>query len=91
MILGGGVGCSSSGFGTERVEGPREVDAAVARVRASRLKGDVERMEAFGTRHTLSETLSEDRGIGAARRWVKSEFERALAGASRCRPVNSAT
>lgn len=29
----------------------------------------------FGTRHTLSETESESRGIGAARRWIKSEFE----------------
>ncbi|EQD63021.1 peptidase M28, partial [mine drainage metagenome] len=28
----------------------------------------------FGTRHTLSETASNTRGIGAARRWVKSRF-----------------
>jgi len=30
----------------------------------------------FGTRNTLSDTTSETRGIGAARRWVKSEFDR---------------
>ncbi len=30
----------------------------------------------FGTRHTLSETESDTRGIGAARRWIKAEFER---------------
>jgi len=29
----------------------------------------------FGTRHTLSETQSDTRGIGAARRWVKTQFE----------------
>ena len=32
----------------------------------------------FGTRHTLSETASETRGIGAARRWIKAEFEKFL-------------
>lgn len=30
----------------------------------------------FGTRHTLSDTRSDTRGIGAARRWVKARFER---------------
>jgi len=30
----------------------------------------------FGTRHTLSDTTSDTRGIGAARRWVKSRFEK---------------
>ncbi len=29
----------------------------------------------FGTRSTLSDTKSDTRGIGAARRWVKSKFE----------------
>ncbi|HWA01001.1 MAG TPA: M20/M25/M40 family metallo-hydrolase [Caulobacterales bacterium] len=30
----------------------------------------------FGTRHTLSDTRSATRGIGAARRWVQHEFQR---------------
>ncbi|HXT47421.1 MAG TPA: M28 family peptidase, partial [Gemmatimonadaceae bacterium] len=29
----------------------------------------------FGTRNTLSDTLSSTRGIGAARRWIHSQFE----------------
>ncbi len=29
----------------------------------------------FGTRNTFSDTISDTRGIGAARRWIKSEFE----------------
>lgn len=37
---------------------------------------DIDRLVAFGTRHTLSETESDTRGIGAARRWLASEFER---------------
>lgn len=29
----------------------------------------------FGTRNTFSDTISNTRGIGAARRWIKSEFD----------------
>ena len=72
-------GCSSP-LKTVRVEGPREVDPAVARVSATRLQRDVETMAAFGTRHTMSDTASDTRGIGAARRWVKAQFEEATAG-----------
>ena len=44
-------------------------------ISADRIKDDVQTLVDFGTRHTLSDTLSETRGIGAARRWIKSEFE----------------
>lgn len=44
-------------------------------VRAERMRADIQTMVDFGTRHTLSETRSETRGIGAARRWVQREFE----------------
>ncbi|MBL6870087.1 MAG: M28 family metallopeptidase [Flavobacteriaceae bacterium] len=40
-----------------------------------RLENDIQTLVDFGTRHTLSDTLSSSRGIGAARRWIKSEFE----------------
>jgi Zn-dependent M28 family amino/carboxypeptidase len=33
------------------------------------------KLVSFGTRHSLSDTTSETRGIGAARRWIKSELE----------------
>ena len=44
-------------------------------ISAQRLEKDVRTLVGFGTRHTLSDTLSEKRGIGAARRWIKKEFE----------------
>ena len=44
-------------------------------VRPERMRADIEAMVGFGTRHTLSETQSDTRGIGAARRWVQREFE----------------
>ncbi len=43
---------------------------------AERIEKDIQILVGFGTRHTLSDTLSETRGIGAARRWIKAEFDR---------------
>ena len=39
------------------------------------LKQYVEKLVSFGTRHTLSSEDDPKRGIGAARRWAKSEFD----------------
>ena len=41
----------------------------------AKLKKYVEKLVSFGTRHTLSSADDPKRGIGAARRWAKSEFE----------------
>ncbi len=41
----------------------------------AQLRATITRLVGFGTRHTLSDTKSDTRGIGAARRWVKSRFE----------------
>ena len=48
----------------------------VEQVSAARLEADIRTLVGFGTRHTASETESETRGIGEARRWIKAEFER---------------
>lgn len=45
-------------------------------ISASNIEAIIRKLVSFHTRHTLSETESETRGIGAARRWIKSEFER---------------
>lgn len=44
-------------------------------ISAERIEKDVTTLANFGTRHTLSDTISSTRGIGAARRWIKKEFE----------------
>src|SRR6056300_435693 len=48
----------------------------VAAVSADRIEASIETLVGFGTRHTLSETQSDVRGIGAARRWIEAEFNR---------------
>jgi Zn-dependent M28 family amino/carboxypeptidase len=39
------------------------------------LEATIAKLVGFGTRHTLSDTKSDTRGIGAARRWAKTRFE----------------
>ncbi len=48
----------------------------VNEISTANLKSDIEKLVSFKTRHTLSRTDSNIEGIGAARRWVKSEFEK---------------
>lgn len=61
--------------------------AIAADVSAERLESDIRKLVGFGTRHTLSETESDSRGIGAARRWIKAEFEQISANCGGCLEV----
>jgi Zn-dependent M28 family amino/carboxypeptidase len=55
---------------------PQAVLTAIAgEVDPQALHATIAKLVAFGTRHTLSDTVSETRGIGAARRWTKARFE----------------
>lgn len=56
-------------------------------VSEDRLRADVKKLADFGTRHTLSDTVSQTRGIGAARRWIKSEFEKTSKNCNYCLDV----
>jgi len=49
-----------------------------------RLKADVEKLVSFGTRHTLSSATDPKRGIGAARSWAQSEFEKIAKACNGC-------
>lgn len=44
-------------------------------ITAQRIEKDVITLANFRTRNTFSDTISNTEGIGAARRWIKSEFE----------------
>jgi len=54
---------------------------------AARIESDIRTLVGFGTRHTLSETESDTRGIGAARRWIHAEFERISENCGGCLEV----
>ncbi len=56
-------------------------------VSADRIKQDIKTLANFGTRHTLSDTISNTRGIGAARRWIKKEYENISKNCNNCLEV----
>jgi len=58
-----------------------------AAVSAQRIEADITRLANFGTRHTLSDTQSTTRGIGAARRWIEAEFNRISDACGNCLEV----
>jgi hypothetical protein len=51
-----------------------QLQAIVAQVQEAELRNTITTLVAFGTRQTLSDTTSNTRGIGAARRWAESRF-----------------
>ncbi len=52
-----------------------EIEAILRSVSEARIRSRIEKLAGFGTRHTLSDAQSDVRGIGAARRWIKAEFD----------------
>lgn len=66
---------------------PEELHKIGAAPSAERIERDIQTLVDFGTRHTLSDTVSSKRGIGAARRWIKAEFERISADCGGCLEV----
>ena len=53
-----------------------QIEKILGEVSAARIEAVMRKLVGFGTRHTLGETESSERGIGAARRWIRAEFER---------------
>ena len=63
------------------------LSAIAAAPSPQRLEATITQLVGFGTRHTLSDTLSPTRGIGAARRWISAEFERIAQACNGCLQV----
>jgi len=54
-----------------------QIAAALRQVSAQQIQANIEKLVSFGTRLTISaQDPAEGRGIGAAREWIRSEFER---------------
>jgi Zn-dependent M28 family amino/carboxypeptidase len=92
LLLAGafGAGCATvAATGSSVASSPAPaVSAALAsiasEVREASQRGFVEKMVSFGTRSTISDATSNTRGIGAARRWVESEFRGMSAACGGC-------
>lgn len=69
----------------ESIEDIREL--LPEQVSSQRIEADIRQLVSFGTRHTLSETNSDKRGIGAARRWIENEFNQISSACGNCLDV----
>jgi hypothetical protein len=75
------VGCAAQPANTEPVvAADPQIAAALKQISAQRIQANIEKLVSFGTRLTLSAqdpaSIAAGHGIGAAREWIKSEFER---------------
>ena len=59
----------------------------IDKVSEERIKNDIIKLANFGTRNTFSDTISNKRGIGAARRWIKNEFDAISKNCNTCLEV----
>jgi Zn-dependent M28 family amino/carboxypeptidase len=64
----------------EKLPADPQITAALMQVSAQRIQADIEKLVSFQTRLTLSaqdpDSIKAGHGIGAAREWIKAEFER---------------
>lgn len=73
--------CASSVRAQQTVVRDPAISGMIEQVSATQVEASVRKLVSFGTRHSLSDTTSKTKGIGAARAWIKSEFERYSAAA----------
>jgi acetylornithine deacetylase/succinyl-diaminopimelate desuccinylase-like protein len=53
-----------------------QIEKIVSEISPANIEATIRKLVSFGTRHTLSDAESPTRGVGAARRWIREEFDR---------------
>jgi hypothetical protein len=85
IIRSAAAGVALMAIGCAAQSGPAvpadpQIAAVLKQVSAQRIQANIEKLVSFGTRLTLSAqdpaSIAAGHGIGAAREWIKSEFER---------------
>jgi hypothetical protein len=78
---------------SEPMAADHSISAALRQVSAERIRANIEKLASFGTRSTISAqdpaAIAAGRGIGAAREWIKSEFERYAKDCGGCLEVKT--
>src|SRR3984957_16802229 len=100
MALGLALPCAAQGQSPNAgviVTEPADarIAAALRQVSAEHIRANIEKLVSFGTRATISgqdpESIAAGRGIGAAREWIKAEFERYAKECGGCLEVKTDT
>ncbi len=77
MVMSGSAQSLKSG---PMVTTDPQIAAAIEQISSQQIQANINKLVSFGTRSTLSAqdqtSIAAGRGIGAAREWIKSEFER---------------
>ncbi|MEP6847268.1 MAG: M28 family metallopeptidase [Acidobacteriota bacterium] len=68
-----------------------EITAMMKQVSAKNIEATIQKLVSFGTRNTLSSQDDPKRGVGAARDWIYSEFQRISADCGGCLNVQKQT
>jgi hypothetical protein len=70
-----------------------QIAAALKKVSVARVQSTIEKLVSFGSRLTIgpadAQTIASGKGIGAAREWIKSEFERYAQACGGCLEVRT--
>ncbi|MBX2845271.1 MAG: M28 family peptidase [Saprospiraceae bacterium] len=74
-------------LGHVRAQTEADMYSIIDAVSAERIEADIRALAGFGTRNTFSDTVSDSRGIGAARRWIYQEFQKISADCGGCLEV----
>ena len=79
--------------GGDKLPADPQITAALMRVSAQRIQADIEKLVSFQTRLTLSaqdpDSIKAGHGVGAAREWIKDEFERYSRDCGACLEVKT--
>src|SRR6266481_6346457 len=90
----GALGQGKSGLeAPEPMTTDARISTALQQISAERIRANIEKLVSFGTRSTISAqdpaSIAAGRGIGAAREWIKSEFERYSKDCNGCLEVKT--
>ena len=90
------LGCLLCGTGSAQVGSPDpRIKAALNGISAEHIRADIDKLVGFQNRSTLSAqdsaAIAQGHGIGAAREWIKSEFERYSRDCGGCLEVKTDT
>ncbi len=78
-------------FAQKKEKPNAEIQKTLKEVSAKRIETDIRKLVSFGTRNTLSEQDNPTRGIGAARDWIFSEFQKISNDCGNCLQVEKQT
>ncbi|MDB5986826.1 MAG: peptidase [Nevskia sp.] len=78
LLLAGALGATTAFAATPDAQAPPQEHPVLREIAAApnpaEMRATIAKLVSFGTRHTLSDTKSDKRGIGAARRWAAARF-----------------